>query len=274
MSITLVSRFESKILACESFETIVDFLKVELPKLAVDAQESIVNDVLAMDIGDKLLRFEVEYQVFQEEEINPSLLRPLLEKTEKLAEENRNLKSSRMFLKSELKQLQRNEKELLGKIKELEAENTRLRSLISKEDLQSGESGGEINNSDLSGDSVTAYGDGNTSPGYVDVTGHNFEISDGDITNDSGVVYGDITGHSNVAYDGDHSDGARYSPGDPVGNCTSRTDDNTDSFEHILAGDETDEDIDALPCDSPLTVEDSLCDQAKSPESQHNCTKF
>lgn len=264
MAITLVSRFQNKILACESFETIVDFLKIDLPKLAVDEQESIVNDVLAMDIGDKLLRFEVEYQVFQEEEINPSLLKPLLEKTEKLAGENKNLKHRSNVLKSELKQMQRNEKALLDKIKELEAENTRLRSLATLEENPSfGDNNGDLDG-DVSGDSG---GSGNTSPGFVDLTGHSFEVNDGDITGDSGVVYGDLTAHSCVTNDGD--DGPGYSPG--VTNCTSPTDDNTDSFEHILG--ETDDEIDALSCDSPLTINDSLCDHTNSPESEY-CTKL
>lgn len=264
VAITLVSRFQNKILACESFETIVDFLKIDLPKLAVDEQESIVNDVLAMDIGDKLLRFEVEYQVFQEEEINPSLLKPLLEKTEKLAGENKNLKHRSNVLKSELKQMQRNEKALLDKIKELEAENTRLRSLATLEENPSfGDNNGDLDG-DVSGDSG---GSGNTSPGFVDLTGHSFEVNDGDITGDSGVVYGDLTAHSCVTNDGD--DGPGYSPG--VTNCTSPTDDNTDSFEHILG--ETDDEIDALSCDSPLTINDSLCDHTNSPESEY-CTKL
>ena len=127
MAITLVSRFEDKILACESFETIVDFLKVDLPKLAVDDQEAIVEYVLSMEIDDQLLRYEVEYQVFQEEEINPCLIKPLREKTDKLSVDNKKLKNRTNFLKSELKQSQRNEKNLLDKIRKLEAENERLR---------------------------------------------------------------------------------------------------------------------------------------------------
>ncbi len=261
-------------------ETIVDFLKIDLPKLAVDEQESIVNDVLGMDIGDKLLRFEVEYQVFQEEEINPSLLKPLMEKTEKLAEENKDLKRRSMYLKSELKQKQQNEKILLDKIKDLKAENTRLRSLTTVK--ENARFGGDNGNGDLNGDlnGDAAYGDGdvdsdeasgdvgNISPGFVDITGHNFEVSDGDITGDSGVIYGDLTAHSCATNDGD--DSSLYSPG--VRNCTSPTDDNTDSFEHILG--ETDDEIDVLSCDSPLTIEDSLCDHSNSPESESNCTKL
>lgn len=273
MAITLVSRFQENILACESLETIVEFLKVDLPKLAVGVQESIVDEVLAMDIGDKLLRFEVEYQVFQEEEINPSLLRPLLEKTEKLAEENKTIKNRAMNLKKELKQKQRNEQALLEKIKELEAENTRLRSLTNEDtNVPSGDNGsGDLHDdaaySNITGDNdeVSENGSGNTSPGYVDLTGHNFEINDGDITGDSGVVYGDLTNHSCVT-----DDGPVYSPG--VRSSTSPTDDNTDSFEHILG--ETDDEIDELSCDSPLTINDSLCNHSDSPELGHNFTKL
>ena len=273
MAITLVSRFEENILACESLETIVEFLKVELPKLAVSVQESIVEEVLAMDIGDKLLRFEVEYQVFQEEEINPSLLKPLLEKTEKLAEENRTIKNRAMILKNELKQKQRTEKALLERINELEAENTRLRSLtIEDTNLPSGNNGSEDLHDDVAysnvtgdNDEVSDNGSGNTSPGYVDLTGHNFEMNGGDITGDSGVVYGDLTNHSGVT-----DDGPLYSPG--VRSSNSPTDDNTDSFEHILG--ETDDEIDALSCDSPLTINDSVCNHSDSPEFERNFTKL
>jgi hypothetical protein len=259
VAITLVSRFQDKILACESLETIVDFLKIDLPKLAVDEQESIVNDVLGMDIGDKLLRFEVEYQVFQEEEINPALLKPLLEKTEKLAEENKTLRHRNMHLKSEMK---RNEKTFLDRLRVLEAENTRLRSLTSVEEIPR-----DTNGEEAYGD---VYGDvsGDTSPGFVDLTGENFEMNPADVTGDSGVVNGDITAHSYVT--NDEGGGSRYSP--DLRNCTSPTDDNTDSFEHILG--ETDDEIDALSCDSPLTIEDSLCDHSNSPESEQDCTKL
>ena len=199
MAITLVSRFEDKILACESFETIVDFLKVDLPKLAVDDQEAIVEYVLSMEIDDQLLRYEVEYQVFQEEEINPCLIKPLREKTDKLSVDNKKLKNRTNFLKSELKQSQRNENNLLDKIKKLEAENERLR-MVAIERV----------------------------PDQIGVTGEN-----------------------NMDY-----------------SVVSPIDDNTDSFEHIVEGtDETDDDTDALSCDSPLTIEDSVCDKSDSPNS-------
>ena len=277
VAITLVCRFQDKILSCESLETIVDFLKIDLPKLAADDQESIVNDVLGMDIGDKLLRFEVEYQVFQEEEINPSLLKPLLEKTEKLAAENRNLRNRSLFLRSELKQKQRNEKVLLDKINELESENMRLRSLASKFSPSHINTEGMSEHdlsiyAGISGGTVFAATSGNASPGFGDVITHSFEINDGDLTGDSGVVYGDHTRNSCGEMNDSDIPGVEDSPG--VDDCTSPTDDNTDSFEHIAGVDETDDEIDALSCDSPLTIEDSLCDQSHSPGSQNNCTKL
>ncbi|XP_028405659.1 TBC1 domain family member 1-like [Dendronephthya gigantea] len=264
VAITLVSRFQDQILACESLETIVEFLKIDLPQLAVDQQESIIKDALAMDIGDKILRFEVEYQVFQEEEINPELLKPYIEKAEKLAEENANLKRRVSGLKKEIK---RNEKVFLEKINELVAENSRLRSLANVNVEES-----PPLNDNHANDRVIYNDDdrsGDISPGYVELTatGHSFDINSGDITGDSGVVYGDYC----VMNDGDNSAG--YSPNEPIKNsCTSPTDDNTDSFEHILGG--TDDETDALSCDSPLTIEDSLCDQSISPESEHNSTKL
>lgn len=209
MAITLVGRFEEKILACESLETIVHFLKIDLPKLAVDEQESIVSDALAMDIGDQLLRFEVEYQVFQEDEVNPSLVKPLLKKIEKLSEENRKLKS-------ELKQAHRKEKNLLDQLTKIQAEKEGSKMLGSKDDKNA------------------------------------------------------VTGGDDIS----------YSPTSDIDHCRSTADDNTDSFEHIIGAEETDDDIDALSCDSPLTIEDSVCDKSNSlstlpsEDSDHKWTKL
>lgn len=253
---TLVSRFQDKILACDNLEAIVEFLKIDLPRLAVDEQESIVNDALAMDFGDKLLRFEVEYQIFEEDEVNPELVKPLIEKNEKLAEQNINLKHRVDCLEKELKQI---EKDFLDEISELKIENMRLRSLVNVEESPPLSDSGDRRTNDGLVNGDDGGGSGDISPGYVELTGHSFEISAGDITGDSGVVYGDS--------------GAGYSPGEPIKNsCTSPTDDNTDSFEHILG--ETDDEIDTLSCDSPLTIEDSLYDQSISPESEHNSTKL
>ena len=215
----MVGRFQHEILARESFETIVDFLKSDLPKLAAVELENIIEDVLTLEIGDQLLRFEIEYQVFQEDEINPSLVKPLLDKNEKLAHENSSLKNKVNYLKNELHEYRRKERNMAEKIKKLQSENDRLLVLASQTRKS-------VNGDDL-------------------------------VNSQSGVQ---------------------------VDNCTSPTDENTsDSFEHITGAEETDDDIDALSCDSPLTIEDYLSEKENSPgissprpvdESTHSWTKL
>lgn len=271
MAITLISRFEKNILACQSLEAIVDFLKIELPKLAVDEQESIVSDVLALEIGDKLFRFEVEYQVLQEE--NPSLLKPLLEKT---AEENRKLKENVILLKDKLKQKQRDEETLLEKLKHLETENARLKMMamgkgsVVLNGTHSNANGSVLCN-DVNGCSSDLFSDvsGNTSPTHDSVAVHSFELNhsfvlnQNDITSDRGVTYSDITTQSCLPNDS----------GVNCRNCSSPFDEQSDSYEHILG--ETDDEIDRLSCDSPLTIDIGPDEQNNTTESQKsNSTKL
>uniref|UniRef100_A0A8C4Q7N6 Rab-GAP TBC domain-containing protein n=1 Tax=Eptatretus burgeri TaxID=7764 RepID=A0A8C4Q7N6_EPTBU len=51
---------------CNSFETVVDFLKSTLPKLSIVQLEKTINQVIDMDLSKQLHAYEVEYHVLQD----------------------------------------------------------------------------------------------------------------------------------------------------------------------------------------------------------------
>uniref|UniRef100_UPI0035901CD4 TBC1 domain family member 1-like isoform X1 n=1 Tax=Myxine glutinosa TaxID=7769 RepID=UPI0035901CD4 len=51
---------------CNTFETVVDFLKTTLPKLSLVQLEKTINQVIDMDLSKQLHAYEVEYHVLQD----------------------------------------------------------------------------------------------------------------------------------------------------------------------------------------------------------------
>lgn len=71
VSLSLLTEFKKEILECNSFELIMDLLRTHLPNLTTESINRVVQNVFNMDLKEKLLMYEIEYHVVQEESTNP-----------------------------------------------------------------------------------------------------------------------------------------------------------------------------------------------------------
>eukprot|EP00794_Sanderia_malayensis_P007487 gene7487-8317_t len=138
IALALFSKFGSEILANDCFESIIEFMKVDLPKKVKDHGEDLISEALEMDIKHELNLFEVEYQLLHEEMID---IRQNRERYEKLELANKGLKQEVNDLKCELDYVKENadmnaksiayltgvNEDLRARVKDLETENQALK---------------------------------------------------------------------------------------------------------------------------------------------------
>ena len=67
VSLTLLEMNCNQILECQTFESIMEFLKEDLPAMELSQMERVFEKVFALDIKHQLDAYEVEYRVIQEE---------------------------------------------------------------------------------------------------------------------------------------------------------------------------------------------------------------
>ncbi|XP_076218914.1 TBC1 domain family member 4 isoform X3 [Aptenodytes patagonicus] len=102
VALSLLSSQETSIMACESFENIVDFLKTTIPDMTQPQMEKIITQVFEMDISKQLHAYEVEYHVLQDELQENVNLSDEGEPLEKLERANSHLKRQNMDLLEKL----------------------------------------------------------------------------------------------------------------------------------------------------------------------------
>ncbi|XP_048835149.1 TBC1 domain family member 4-like isoform X2 [Brienomyrus brachyistius] len=101
VALCLLQRHERNIIECDSFETIVDYLKSTMPNLTMAQMEQIVSQVMEMDISKQLHAYEVEYQVLLE--MSETLPLPEdLDHLDKLEKTNVHLKKQNLDLMAKL----------------------------------------------------------------------------------------------------------------------------------------------------------------------------
>lgn len=67
VSLILLDMNSEHILDCESFESIMEFLKEDLPAMELTQMEQLFDKVFTLDIKHQLDAYETEYRVIQEE---------------------------------------------------------------------------------------------------------------------------------------------------------------------------------------------------------------
>lgn len=67
VGLVLLGNHKELIKQCDSFESVVEFLKTTLPEMGIIQMERIINQVFTIDISKQLEAYEVEYHVLQEE---------------------------------------------------------------------------------------------------------------------------------------------------------------------------------------------------------------
>ncbi|KAM3935611.1 TBC1 domain family member 4 isoform 2-T2 [Leptodactylus fuscus] len=123
VALSLLSNNKECIMARDSFENIVDFLKVSIPDMTKDTMEKIITQVFEMDISKQLHAYEVEYLVINDEILETSKPCDDTEGFQKLEKANNQLKRQNMDLLEKLQVAH-------TKIQSLEAN---LENIVSKE---------------------------------------------------------------------------------------------------------------------------------------------
>ncbi|XP_030642138.1 TBC1 domain family member 4 [Chanos chanos] len=102
VALCLLSSHEGEILECDSFESIVDYLKTTIPTLTQSQMEQTISKVMEMDISKQLHAYEVEYHVLQDEMVDTPLVSEDSDRLEKLEKSNAQLKKQNMDLLEKL----------------------------------------------------------------------------------------------------------------------------------------------------------------------------
>ncbi|KAM4560891.1 TBC1 domain family member 4 isoform 6-T6 [Fundulus diaphanus] len=102
VALCLLSSHEGEIVECDSFESIVDYLKTTLPSLTQTQMEETFAKVMEMDISKQLHAYEVEYHVLQDEMLDAGPPPDDSERLDKLEKTNVQLKKQNMDLLEKL----------------------------------------------------------------------------------------------------------------------------------------------------------------------------
>ncbi|XP_063160595.1 TBC1 domain family member 4 isoform X2 [Candoia aspera] len=146
VALCLLSTQEERIMMCESFESIVEFLKNTLPDMTRPPMEKIMAQVFEMDISKQLHAYEVEYHVLQDELQDNLSPCDEIEASEKLERANSQLKRQNMDLleklqaahakiqavESSLEEALRRESQMLALVRSLEGEKALYQKAMEK----------------------------------------------------------------------------------------------------------------------------------------------
>uniref|UniRef100_A0A8C7Y8F1 TBC1 domain family member 4 n=1 Tax=Oryzias sinensis TaxID=183150 RepID=A0A8C7Y8F1_9TELE len=114
VALCLLGSHEKEIIECDSFESIVDFLKTALPTLTQAQMEQTIAKVIEMDISKQLHAYEVEYHVLQDEMLDAGPLPDDSERLDKLEKTNTQLKKQNMDLLEKLQVRSRRSQKFLN----------------------------------------------------------------------------------------------------------------------------------------------------------------
>ncbi|KAK3542772.1 hypothetical protein QTP70_002973 [Hemibagrus guttatus] len=102
VALCLLSNHEGEILECDSFESIVDYLKTTIPALTQNQMEETISKAIEMDISKQLHAYEVEYHVLQDEMVDAAPPSEESDRLDKLEKINAQLKKQNMDLLEKL----------------------------------------------------------------------------------------------------------------------------------------------------------------------------
>lgn len=130
VALSLLSNNKDCIMACDSFENIVDFLKVNIPDMTTDTMEKIITQVFEMDISKQLHAYEVEYHVINDEMLETSNPSDDTEAFEKLEKANNQLKRQNMDLLEKLQVAHTKIQSLEANVENIVSRENKTRNLI------------------------------------------------------------------------------------------------------------------------------------------------
>ncbi|XP_053563900.1 LOW QUALITY PROTEIN: TBC1 domain family member 4 [Bombina bombina] len=130
VALCLLSNNEASIMACDSFESIVDFLKTTIPDMTLHTMETMITQVFEMDISKQLHAYEVEYHVINDEMLEASSSCDDSEAFQKLEKANSQLKKQNMELLENLQEAHNKIHNLETNFENILARKNEMRNLI------------------------------------------------------------------------------------------------------------------------------------------------
>ncbi|CAH0549568.1 unnamed protein product [Brassicogethes aeneus] len=126
VALALLTYHKQKLLQCDSFEGIMNYLKTQLPLIDKPTLDKTMKQVYTTDIRKQLEEYKVEYQVLQEERCS---VQPHVEALHKLEGQNRILRDQNKVLLSKLEMA-------LGNVQRLEKQRVIQQSAINRLEMQ------------------------------------------------------------------------------------------------------------------------------------------
>ncbi|CAG9857662.1 unnamed protein product [Phyllotreta striolata] len=105
VALALLNHHKDKLLLCDSFEEIMNYLKIQLPNIDKFSLEKIMKQVYITDVSRQLNEYKVEYQVLQEE---MNAVQPQVEALHKLEAQNKQLTDQNKSLTAQLEAMSSN----------------------------------------------------------------------------------------------------------------------------------------------------------------------
>ncbi|XP_029113832.1 TBC1 domain family member 4-like isoform X4 [Scleropages formosus] len=102
VALCLLSSHEQEIMECDSFETVVEYLKSTIPNLTQAQMEHTISQVTEMDISKQLHTYEVEYHVLQDELLETVRLPDDADRLDRLERTNSQLRKQNLDLLEKL----------------------------------------------------------------------------------------------------------------------------------------------------------------------------
>ncbi|XP_063069096.1 TBC1 domain family member 4 [Engraulis encrasicolus] len=130
VALCLLSSHEGEIVECDSFETIVDYLKTNLPTLSQVQMEQTIAKASDMDISKQLHAYEVEYHVLQDEMVDALPPSEDAERMDKLEKANAQLKKQNMELLEKLQAARMKIQSLEVNVENFESRESNLKHAI------------------------------------------------------------------------------------------------------------------------------------------------
>ncbi|KAF5296315.1 hypothetical protein FQA39_LY12532 [Lamprigera yunnana] len=134
VALALLSLHKDPLLVCDSFEEIMNYLKLKLPAIDKVMLEKIMKEVCTTDITKQLNEYQVEYQVLQEElaSVQPQVeaLRKMEGQIKTLTEQNKALMAQLELTLSNVQRLEKNRTVQQATVNRLEMQNRGLEVTI------------------------------------------------------------------------------------------------------------------------------------------------
>ncbi|XP_076857643.1 TBC1 domain family member 4 isoform X2 [Brachyhypopomus gauderio] len=130
VALCLLSNCEGEILECDSFESIVDYLKTTIPTLTHNQMEETITKALEMDISKQLHAYEVEYHVLQDEMVDSAPPSEDLERLDRLEKTSVQLKKQNMDLLEKLQAARVKIQSLENSVESFLARESQMKHLI------------------------------------------------------------------------------------------------------------------------------------------------